>query len=264
MRNPFIIDGPTCISFSGGRTSAYMLHRVLQANGGLPDEAIVCFANTGKEDEATLRFVDRCSREWGVPITWLEFTGDESKFAVVDFESASRDGEPFAALIAKRKYLPNPVARFCTGELKVLTIDRYLKSIGVDEYDTMVGIRADEQRRVAKLRSNKLTPLVGSGVTQADVQAFWRSQPFDLGLDFRDGVTASGNCDLCFLKGAHQIQSLIAEKPDRAVWWAKQEAAIGGTFRSDRPSYAQMAKFAEMQADMFDPKEEGIPCFCGD
>jgi hypothetical protein len=51
-RNPFLIDEPTVISFSGGRTSAYMLWRVLEANGGLPEDAIVCFANTGKEEEA--------------------------------------------------------------------------------------------------------------------------------------------------------------------------------------------------------------------
>lgn len=264
MRDPFIIDGPTCISFSGGRTSAYMLHRVLQANGGLPDEARVIFANTGKEDEATLRFVDRCSKEWGAPITWLEYGASPEKFSVVDFQTASRNGEPFAHLIAKRNYLPNPVARFCTAELKVLTIDRYMKASGMPEYETMVGIRADEQRRAAKMRDNKLTPLVGAGVNQSDVQAFWRSNDFDLGLEFRDGVTPKGNCDLCFLKGGHQIQSLIAEKPERAVWWAEQEKAIGGTFRSDRPSYAQMARFAEQQADMFGPKEEGISCFCGD
>lgn len=264
MSDQFLIDGPTCISFSGGRTSAYMLWRVLQANGGLPDGAKVIFANTGKEDEATLRFVERCSLEWAVPITWVEYRSTPEKFAVVDFSDASRDGEPFALLVAKRSYLPNPVARFCTAELKVLTIDRYLKSIGVEEYDTMVGIRADEQRRAAKMRDSKLTPLVNAGVTQADVQAFWSGQSFDLGLEFRDGVTASGNCDLCFLKGAHQIQSLIAEKPERATWWAKQEELIGGTFRSDRPSYAQMARYAEQQTDMFDPKEEAIACFCGD
>lgn len=264
MRDPFKIDGPTCISFSGGRTSAYMLWRVLQSNNGLPDEAKVIFANTGKEDEATLRFVNDCEKNWSVSITWLEFSGVPEKFSVVNFDTASRDGEPFAHLIEKRNYLPNPVARFCTAELKVLTIDRYMKAIGQPEYDTMVGIRADEQRRAAKMRDTKLTPLVHAGVTQADVQAFWRNQSFDLGLEYRDGVTPKGNCDLCFLKGAHQIQSLIADKPERAVWWAKQEQAIGGTFRSDRPSYAQMARYAEQQTDMFDPKEEAIACFCGE
>lgn len=72
-RDPFKIDGPTCISFSGGRTSAYMLWRVLQSNGGLPSDAVVCFANTGKESPETLYFVQACAREWSVPITWVEY-----------------------------------------------------------------------------------------------------------------------------------------------------------------------------------------------
>lgn len=260
MKDPFKIDSPTCISFSGGRTSAYMLWRVLQANDGLPDEAKVCFANTGKEDEATLRFVRDCGERWGVPITWIEYRNNERGFAVVDFDTASREGEPFEILVTKKNYLPNPVTRFCTSDLKVTPIAR-----AAPDHDTMVGVRADEPRRVGKLRERGLlVPLVDAGVTQSDVQAFWRNQPFDLGLEFRNGMTLVGNCDLCFLKGAHQIQSLIANKPERAIWWAQQENRIGARFRSDRPSYAQMAQFVAQQRDMFDANEEGIACFCGD
>lgn len=280
MRDPFKIDGPTCISFSGGRTSAYMLWRVLQSNGGrLPSEAIVCFANTGKEDEATLRFVDRCSKEWGVPITWVEYQEAEEtkdRFKLVDFATASRDGEPFEAIIRKRNYLPNPVSRFCTVEMKVRAIHRYLKSIGWTEWDSMLGIRADEPRRVAKIgnqdygkHEEKIAPLATVGITKEMVGEFWRNQSFDLELPNIGGVTMHGNCDLCYLKGGSQILSLIKEKPERAVWWAKMEslalssAPSGAKFRTDRPSYAEMAKFAEKQQDMF-ADDEGIPCFCGE
>jgi 3'-phosphoadenosine 5'-phosphosulfate sulfotransferase (PAPS reductase)/FAD synthetase len=280
MRDPFKIDGPTCISFSGGRTSAYMLWRVLQSNGGLPDEAKVIFANTGKEDEATLRFVDRCSKEWGVPVTWLEYRFSpetKDRFDVVDFETASRDGEPFEALIRARNYLPNPVSRFCTVELKVRVMHRYLRSIGWTEWDSMLGIRADEPRRLAKIgnqdygkHEEKIAPLGPAGVTKEMVGQFWTSMPFDLELPNMNGVTMHGNCDLCYLKGASQILSLITEKPERAVWWAKMEALAlasapdGAVFRKDRPSYAQMLKFTQEQRDMFAGDTNTIECFCGD
>ena len=275
--NPFLIDSPTCISFSGGRTSAYMLWRVLEANEGLPSEAIVCFANTGKEDEATLRFVQDCSEQWAVPITWLEYRADG--YAVVDYATASRNGEPFEALIRKRGFLPNPVARVCTVELKVRTIHRYLKDNNWTTWVSMLGIRADEQRRLSKIgnqdygkHEEKIAPLGQAGITKEAVGTFWRAQPFDLGLPNMNGVTMHGNCDLCFLKGGAQVLSLITEKPERAVWWARMEALAlalaskpsGAVFRSDRPSYASMLQFSQEQRDMFDPNEEAIACFCGD
>lgn len=278
MRDPFKIIEPTCISFSGGRTSAYMLWRVLQSNGGLPSDAVVCFANTGKEDEATLKFVKDCGDNWGVPIVWLEYReADESKerFTVVDFDTASRNGEPFEAVIRKKNYLPNPVTRFCTIEMKIRTIANYLFSVGMcdtrtaGEYMSWVGIRADEPLRAAKIDRER-TPLFSAGIAKKDVAEFWRGQPFDLQLPNINGVTYHGNCDLCFLKGGNQVYSLIAEKPERAVWWARMEALAlaskpsGAVFRSDRPSYAQMQQFAADQRDMFDAEEEAIACFCGD
>jgi 3'-phosphoadenosine 5'-phosphosulfate sulfotransferase (PAPS reductase)/FAD synthetase len=124
MADPFKIDSQTCISFSGGRTSAYMLWRVLQSNSGLPDDCVVMFANTGKEDEATLQFVRDCGEHWGVPITWLEGQDAEEprdRVRVVDFASAARNGEPFEAVIKRyQPYLPNGRARYCSSQMKIL------------------------------------------------------------------------------------------------------------------------------------------------
>jgi len=152
MTDPFKIIEPTVISFSGGRTSAYMLWRVLQCNNGLPSDAIVCFANTGKEEEATLKFVNDCELNWNVPIHWLEYRSVK-EFAKVDYKTASRNGEPFEAIIKDRKMLPNVRARFCTEELKVRTIHRYLLTLGWTDRLNMIGIRADEGRRAAKMKS---------------------------------------------------------------------------------------------------------------
>ena len=282
MSDPFLIESPTCISFSGGRTSAYMLWRVLQSNVGLPDDAVVCFANTGKEDEATLRFVRDCGEQWKVPILWVEYRNDERGYAVVDFDTASRNGEPFEAIIRKRNYLPNPVTRFCTVELKIRAMHKHLKSLGWkdgDGWDQFVGIRADEQRRVAKIRARPspetvketmCLPLADAGITIRDIDTFWSAQPFKLGLPTINGKTLAGNCDLCFLKAGNQVQTLISEKPERAVWWASMEALAlaskpsGARFRSDRPSYQAMIDNSRDQVDAFGYADTSIDCFCGD
>jgi 3'-phosphoadenosine 5'-phosphosulfate sulfotransferase (PAPS reductase)/FAD synthetase len=280
-RDPFKIDGPTCISFSGGRTSAYMLWRVLQSHGGaLPPDAHVIFGNTGKETEETLQFVRDCGLRWGVPIRWVEYRPDGAGFAIVDFETASRNGEPFEALIRKRNYLPNPVARFCTVELKILRAVDVMRSLGYAEHENFIGFRADEPGRVVKLRADpsggtkgveRRAPLADAGVTKWDVMRFWQGNDFDLALPNIAGTTMHGNCDLCFLKHSSIVMSLIAEKPERAAWWARMEGSIsnpkvqgGGYFRNDRPSYGQMAAFTRAQGDAFwhaaAQIEDGIEC----
>jgi hypothetical protein len=100
---------------------------------------------------------------------------------------------------------------------------------------------------------------------------FWQSADFDLALPNIGGTTMHGNCDLCFLKNSAIVMSLISEKPSRGAWWAAKEGSItnpsianGGTFRSDRPSYAAMLAFTKAQADAFGHAaaevEDGIEC----
>tara|TARA_R110000824_G_C15025430_1_gene658795 strand:+ start:14 stop:886 length:873 start_codon:yes stop_codon:yes gene_type:complete len=290
MKNPYMTDENTVISFSGGRTSAYMLYRVLDAyKFKLPEHIKVCFANTGKEMPETLDFVQACSNEWGVDIVWLERSmltvveGTKNKYnyetIITNHKKASRNGEPFASLMTNRPYAPNPVARFCTVELKIRAIKDYL--VNVLEWETpyvgLIGIRADEVRRAAKMQGTVVSgqerylPLFVDGITKEHIGEFWQESSFDLELPNNKGVTDWGNCDLCFLKGLSKKMSIIRERPELADWWIEQEEKLslklgkGAYFRADQPNYAQMKVIATTQQNFdFLEDDETIPCFCGD
>ncbi len=235
--NPYRIEGPALISFSGGRTSGYMLWHILDAyDGRLPDDVHVCFANTGKEREETLRFVHECGSRWSVPIHWIERrwpgrTKDHAQhFEEVGYNSASRNGEPFAELIRRKQYLPNQSMRYCTTELKVRPMKHFMRAQGYDRWTNAIGLRGDEMGRVFKqialneARRERWTTLMPMAtraagmVRQEQVQAFWRAQPFDLGIH-----SADGNCDLCFLKSRSSRMRRIRQEPGAADWWIAQE-----------------------------------------
>lgn len=284
--DPFFITGPAVISFSGGRTSAYMLRRVLDAHGGvLPDDVLVCFANTGREMPATLDFVRDCGAAWNVPIHWLEYRRDASTGRVsaeeVSHNSASRNGEPFLQMAYGKKMLPNPVMRFCTTELKIRTIWRFCIARAGPQavWTQVVGLRADEPRRVERMKSPErrrkagkesrdvVMPLAEAGITKADVMAFWQRQPFDLGLK----GAWEGNCDGCFLKRQSAIARMFQDYPDRMAWWPEVEAlGVGrstrnpavGLFRKDRPSYDRIRHIEYAQARLdFDADDDGWDVF---
>jgi 3'-phosphoadenosine 5'-phosphosulfate sulfotransferase (PAPS reductase)/FAD synthetase len=259
MSHYLLPDGNVQISFSGGRTSGYMLHQIADANGGIPDRCKVVFANTGREMPQTLDFVQDCGDRWGIPITWVEYLDAAPRFTVVSHNSASRDGEPFEALIRRRKYLPNQQARFCTGDLKIKPSARYLVSIGWDQWMSALGIRADEMRRVnrepQKERWQRWYPLVDAGITKHHVMAFWGRQPFDLRLPNIKGNTALGNCDGCFLKSEATLAMLARDYPERHAWWERMEAqtteattAAAARFRKDY-TRSSLREFVERQGD---------------
>jgi 3'-phosphoadenosine 5'-phosphosulfate sulfotransferase (PAPS reductase)/FAD synthetase len=275
--NPYKFNEPVHIAFSGGRSSGFMLKQIIDA--GLPEGSQVVFCNTGKEMEETLEFVRDCSINWNVPIVWCEYVPydsekpDDLQFKIVNFDTASRNGEPFMEMIRKVNYLPNPVTRKCSYMLKIRTAAKYCKSVGLDvgENDSIVGFRYDEMRRVNKLACKSNAPMAMAKHTKADVTAFWATQGFDLKLPNFNGITKHGNCDLCFLKGAHQVYSLIFEKPERAIWWAEAEAEAlaskptGARFHKDRPSYQEMLDNVRNQGDWIgNADDESISCFCGD
>jgi len=299
-RSPFHIPGPAVISFSGGRTSAYMLRRILDV--GLQPDVHVMFANTGKERPETLDFVHAVETRWDCPITWLEYRRQylpkyrsadreqaaasarvhagvvnhpkpkgmhEPGFVEVTYATASRNGEPFNNLI-EMVALPNMTTRLCTQEMKIRVIKKAMLARGYTYWDNVVGIRADEPKRVAILRAptgqrwDNVVPLADAGVTKAAVLAYWAAAPFDLQLPLdENGETYGGNCDLCFLKSTAKRAKLAREFPEKVIWWAEQEARTGMLFRDQRAAYSNLLQIAPEAAACMTDDDLG-DCVCHD
>lgn len=217
------------VSFSGGRTSAYMLWWCYQ-NLSEEYELKTVFANTGKEVEGTLQFVDKCATIWNIPIVWVEARhiadngtpyskkGWSVRHKIVDFETASRNGEPFEEMISVLG-IPCSEAPFCSDQLKRKAIEDYLKSEGWINYYKAIGIRCDEIDRVnenhKKLRI--IYPLVSMvPTTKSQVLDWWSEQTFDLEIDQDDG-----NCDNCWKKKFSLLTKKTITKPESFDWWQR-------------------------------------------
>jgi 3'-phosphoadenosine 5'-phosphosulfate sulfotransferase (PAPS reductase)/FAD synthetase len=234
-----------------------MLARILETHHGrLPGGTFACFADTGKEFDATYQFLDDIEAHWGVTIHRVALEGG------------------FEALITKRRFLPNPAMRFCTQALKIEPMRQFMLRHGFDAWTNVVGIRADEPRRVARIRQREserpdkhfvsVLPLAETGVTRDDVMAFWQAQPFRLDLQLHES-----NCDLCFLKSMSILRRIMRDHPGRERWWIQQEERIGGRFQPHRPNFAAISTSVTSNPLLpFDDDDEDgsslVDCICGD
>lgn len=239
------------INFSGGRTSAYMTKRLIDE--GLTDY-IVTFQNTGKELPQTLDFINECDNQWGLDIVWLEYR-QPATFQVVSYETASRNGQPYDELLQQRpSAIPNHQFRFCTLELKINTLKRYLKSIGITDYISFNGIRYDEPRRWGKVIEDVELPLVKWKTTKKDVLDFWSKQAFDLKVN-----EPYGNCDCCFLKGKGKLSIIAKEKPELFDWWIEKES--DGRQWKKEITYKELRNKGLNQLGLWD-NDPSFECFC--
>ena len=206
------------ISFSGGRTSAFMTKWMLDNVQDDYDKIIVVFANTGQENEETLRFVNQCDKQWGLSVVWVEAVVDFRKnkgvtHHVVDFSSASRKGEPYIEVI-KKYGIPNMSYPHCNRDLKLAPLHSYAKELGWKKgsYETAIGIRIDEMDRVSsKMVEEKIIyPLVeNKKMTKEMISIWWSKQSFNLNLKEHEG-----NCKWCWKKSKRKLLTLAKDTPE--------------------------------------------------
>lgn len=208
------------ISFSGGETSAFMTKWLLD-NWGDKYNFVVTFANTGQELEETLEFVNKCDNYFGFNVNWVEAVPQEgrvgTKHKLVTFETASRSGEPFEAVI-KKYGIPNMAFKHCSRELKRRPIESFAKSyFGTTKYQTFIGIRADEIDRMTSEKKLHY-PLVDLGITKAHINTFWNGQPFRLNIKGYEG-----NCKVCWKKSKRKLMTIAREHPERFDFFQRME-----------------------------------------
>jgi len=274
--SPYILpSGNVQIAFSLGRSSAKMLHNILEANGGLPDRCKVITTNTGRELKESLDFGQAVSENWDIPITLLEYCNARDgnritpTFKVVTWETANTTGQPFVELLEyhaqnRDSYVPNRAADFCSHDLKTRTAKRYcMEALGWEHWTTALGIRHDEKGRVQKKQPRERWkvwyPLHEAKVSKDAVSMFWGNQPFDLRLENIRGVTPRGNCDGCFKKSEWKRAALARDFPDRAAWWSQMEKRFGNTF-NDGVSWDQTIDFVQRQGDWIFDKDNDALC----
>lgn len=199
-------------------------------------ELLFVIANSSQEDPRSLEFADRCDRAWGLNLVYVEAAIDPkvgvgTSHSVVSFDTADRSGRVFEEMV--RKYgLPNKNYPHCTRELKLHPIHSYAESVWGPEYQTAIGIRADEVDRMSRSAAAKriIYPLIKWGIKKPDVVAWWKEQPFDLYLPEN-----WGNCTWCWKKTLRKHLTNITQRPDVYDFPERLERQYALAGRSAKP-----------------------------
>ena len=223
------------VSFSGGRTSGYMCWW-LKKYASKFFKLIFVFANTGLEHEETLIFVDKCDKDFDLKLVWVEAVVNDGRVGsthrVVNFESASREGEPFEAVIEKYG-IPNPDYPHCNRELKLAPIKSYKKSIGYRrDHLTAIGIRSDEMDRISidADKDGLIYPLIcWQPTTKEEIRHWWKGQGFDLDLSEH-----LGNCKTCWKKSFRKLMTTAKHTPEEFEFFYRMEEMHGNTGAGDQ------------------------------
>lgn len=138
------------ISFSGGRTSAYLCYLMKLLFG---DQVVFVFMDTGAEHPKTYDFIRKCNKHFGLDLVCLRLKinpelGKPNSYTVVDINDIKPDLQPWRDMLKKYGTPYNPGGAFCTDRLKLVPWTKYLnEKYGAGNYQTYLGIRHDEPKR---------------------------------------------------------------------------------------------------------------------
>lgn len=137
------------VSFSGGRTSAYMLHLIKNAD----QSSRFVFMDTGAEHPETYRFIRNIVENWNIELTCLRvmpvmISGVGSNYETIPYDQCQQDLIPWKRMLQKYGH-PYVGGAFCTDRMKTVPFTKYCEDyFGKGNYKAWIGIRYDEPARL--------------------------------------------------------------------------------------------------------------------
>jgi hypothetical protein len=212
------------VSFSGGRTSAYLCKRLLDE---FPrDRLRFVFMDTGAEHPKTYEFIRKVDAHFGLGLTCLRGDSDTPmgagvRAAEVSIDDIGQDLATFRSLCGKYG-TPTVKIPACTSRLKERTFRKWANArLGRNGYVTWIGVRADEPKRLKRMGIDPLHRFLAEvdPIDKAEVLAFWAGMPFDLEIP-----EWLGNCVFCVKKSSLKLAVAARDEPEMAAAWMRMLA----------------------------------------
>lgn len=253
------------LGISGGKDSAAL---AVYLHDKIP-EMEYFFCDTHKELPETYEFLERLKARLGIQLKYLE---------------ADRGFDYWLEMLGG--YLPNPKARWCTKNLKIIPMEQF---IGDDEAISYVGIRADEHRDGYISRRPNIKPVFPfkeDGLVKSDIIQILEDS--GIGMPSYYSWRSRSGCYFCFFQRKYEWLMLSEKHPDyfakaieyeenhkdgRTFTWNDDESLRDLVKRKDdiirrHEEYMEREKLnapekplTEVLAEVLDSEDVEEPCF---
>ncbi len=252
------------LGLSGGKDSTAL---AIYLHDKIPDMEYF-FCDTHEELPETYEFLDRLKARLGIEITYL---------------SAERGFTHWLSVY--KGFLPSPRSRWCTKQLKIIPLERF---VGNDEAVSYIGIRADEDRDgyiSSKDNINPVYPFKEDGLVKDDIIRLLEDS--GIGMPKYYEWRSRSGCYFCFFQRKYEWVMLSEKHPDlfkkavkyeaehsdgRKYYWAEGESLLKLIKRKEhiitehsktmeRKKKKEPNKtLAEVLSSVLDEEDEFSPC----
>jgi len=222
------------ISFSGGRTSAYLCHLAIEKFGR--ENCAFVYCDTAAEHNKTYDYLRLVNKHFNLDLVCLQTVfnpelGKGNTYKIVDINDLKCDLSVFKSMMQKYG-TPYNRGSFCTQFMKSIPFQQYCNDT-FDNFESWLGIRIDEPKRLKEMKQKQIDFFDNqekpqkfrylaeiSDFEKQDILDWWSKMPFDLEIN----STIVGNCLACVKRSpsmlalAHRLEPELVNQFIDAIY----------------------------------------------